>query len=164
MDGIDRGQPVEVNIGDCRCPGDPRPHPDGDLVYLRPVPDLTMGLAATSALRQSGNLMGDTEAAMYSVFVRYGVVAWNVVDATGPVRVTHDAILSRLEWVHGGAIVASRAAELYRDTVLAPLVPTRSAPSRPTRSNGLMSPNPASGQRTRNSRSRSSPSEPVAGT
>jgi hypothetical protein len=158
--------PIEVPIGECRCfhtNGAPV-HPDGDLVYLRPKPDLAMGLAAASALRQSGDYMGDTEAALFSVFVRYGVIAWNVVDSQGPVKVTADAVLDRLGWAEGGAIVASRAATLYRDTVLAPLVPTRPAPLRPTRRTGSMSRNRGSGPPTPPSPSPSSPSEPEAGT
>lgn len=162
MNSIDRGQAVEVNIGGCRCHGDPRPHPDGDVVYLRPKPDLAMGLAATSALRQAGNLIGDNEAALYSVFVRYGVIGWNVLGPDGQtLPVTHDAILDRLGWEEGGAIVATRAVALYRDKVLDPLLLMNSAPRPPTPVNGSTPQSPSSG-RSRTSRKPSSHSGPVA--
>lgn len=163
MAAIDREQPVEVNIGDCRCSGDPRPHPDGDVVFLRPKPDLTMGLASASALRQSGDFMGDTEAALYSVFVRYGVVAWNVRDEKGPVVVTPEAVLDRLGWAEGGAIVAARAAALYRETILGPLVRTSPEPQQPTHKNGSTSRSPRSGRRSPSSSPRPSPSGRAAG-
>lgn len=157
---------VEVNIGACQCAhsNGAVPHPDGDVVYLRPKPDLAMGLAAQAAIRQSGDLIGDTNAALYSVYVRYGVVAWNVRDLAGPVPVTHDRLLDRLGWGEGGMTVAMKAVELYHEAVLAPLLPAKSAPQRPSRKTDSTSPSRQSGRRSPSSRQPSLPSGPVAGT
>ena len=40
----DAGHGVDVNVRECRCPGTPAPHPDGDIVTL--VPKLTLPMAA----------------------------------------------------------------------------------------------------------------------
>lgn len=154
-------EPVEVPIGECRCPNTPH---EADVVYLRPKPDLEMGLASRSAIQQSGNLVGDTEAALYSVFIRYGVIAWNITDEKArPVPVNHGTILDRLGWAEGGAIVALRAMALYQDAVLAPLAQARSGSAPPTLLNGSTSLSPASGASSPSSRKRSSHSPPAAG-
>lgn len=143
--------PVRVEIGICRCPG--TPHPDGDYVILRPADsiDLQMGLASRGALNRAGDRVGDTEAALYSVFVRHGVIAWNVLgDKGAPIPVTHDAIMARLKWATGGAEVALRAMVLYQDAVLDPLDRARSALQRPSPVNGSTSASPASGLSTPN--------------
>jgi hypothetical protein len=147
--------PVTVAIGVCRCPG--APHPDGDYVILRDKPDLQMGLASRAALNRSGDLVGDAEAALYSTFIRYGIIAWNVTgepERKGgpgvPVPVTHDNILARLQWGEGGAIVALRAMALYQDAVLDPLAEARSELQRATHVNGSTSASPASGPSTPN--------------
>lgn len=160
-------EPVEVNIGNCTCAhsNGAIPHPDGDVVYLRPKPDLAMGIAAQEAIRQSGNYLGDTHAALYSVYVRYGVVGWNVRDREGPVRLTTEALLARLEEpLEAGMIVARRGVELYQEAVLAPLHLAKSAPQRPSRRTGSTSPNRASGRPSRSSPRPSSPSVAEAGT
>lgn len=129
---------------------------------MRAKPDLAMGLAAEAAIRQSDSFMGDTEAAVYSVFVRYGVVSWNIRDDKGPRRVTFEAILDRLQWNTGGAIVAKRGRDLYYEAVLAPLVPPSSPPRPPTRTNGSTHPKPRSGPNSPTSPRRSSRSGAVA--
>ena len=150
---------IPVPIGECRCPGTPH---EGDVVYLRPKPDLAMGLASRAALQRSGDLVGDTEAALYSVFIRHGVIDWNIVgppDKAGkqaPVPITHASILDRLGWAGGGASVALRAMTLYQDAVLDPLAEARSALLRSTPVNGSTSASPASGPSTPSSRKRSS--------
>lgn len=164
MSAIDGGQAVEVNIGDCLCPGDPRPHPS-DIVWMRAKPDLQMGLAAIAALRQSGDYIGDANAAVYSVFVRYGVVAWNITDELGkPVPVTFEAILDRLGWLEGGKIVAQKGMELYQDKVFVPLALPSSVSPQPTHSNGSTSRTRPSSRKPRTSSPRSSPSRRVAST
>lgn len=142
--------PTEVNIGPCECPG--QPHGSGDIVYLRPKPDLQMGLAVQEALRQSGSLRGDGQAAVLSAMVRYGVAAWNIRDDEGPATVTTDAVAQRLAWGEGALAVVAKARELYWSAVLAPLGLTRSTSAPSTHDEASTSASPASGPSTRTSR------------
>lgn len=153
--------PVEVRLNDCQCPGNL--HPDGDILWFRSRPDANMGLAAQVALRQSGSYRGDAEAAVLSVLIRYGVVAWTCRNADGPVAVTTDAVLDRLGWGEGALTVATKARELYWDAVIDPLVPTKSEPPPPTPGDSSTSQNPDSGPATRTSSAPSSRSAPAAG-
>lgn len=153
--------PVEVNIGACQCPG--TPHPAGDVVWLRAKPDLNMGLATQEALRQSGSLRGDGQAAVLSALVRYGVVAWNLRDADGAVPVTTDAVVERIGWGEAAIEVARHARELYWNAVLVPLGMTRSDSAQPTPRTDSTSANQSSGQSTPTSSGESSPSEQEAG-
>lgn len=161
-------EPVEVNIGACTCAhaNGHVPHPDGDVVYMRAKPNLDMGIAAQTALRNSGRYVGDTHAALWTVFVRFGVTGWNLVDVKGAaLPFSVEALLDRLEDpLESGMIVATRGVELYQDAVLAPLLPAKSVPPRPSRRTGSTSPSRASGRPTRRSPSPSSPSEQAAGT
>jgi len=136
--------PTEVNIGPCECPG--TPHVDGDIVWLSPKPDLEMGLAVREALRQSGSLRGDADAAVRSALIRYGVKAWNVRDESGPLRITTDRVAQRLGWGEGAIRVSDAVKELYWDTVLDPLGVTRSTSAPSTPDEPSTSPNPESGQ------------------
>jgi hypothetical protein len=138
--------PPEVNIGDCECPG--APHSGGDLVWLRPKPDLNMGLAVQEALRQSGSLRGDGQAAVLSAMVRYGVAAWNIRDEDGSVPITTDAVAQRLGWGEGALKVTAKARELYWERVLSPLGLTRSTSAPATPDEPSTSPSPASGRNT----------------
>lgn len=142
-----RGHPVEVNIGGCRCPGDPRPHPDGDVVTLAGRPSLQLGLAANAAVANATDV-NDLQAALGSVFVRYGVIAWNIVDERGrPVTPTGPVVEARLTWDCGGLEVADAAADLYGAAVLDPLArglstsqapgPTDGSTSAPSQSEGM---------------------------
>lgn len=152
--------PIEIGIGACQCPGSPHGE---DVVWLRTKPDLNMGLAAQAAIRQSGNYRGDTDGALISVLVRYGVVAWNCRDAEGPIRVTTDAVVERLGWSEAALKVAAKARELYWDTVLAPLVPPKSELPTPTPSEPSTSASRPSGRHTPTSPEQSSHSEQEAG-
>lgn len=152
---------VEVPIGECRCPESP--HPDGDVVFLRDKPDMDMGLAARGVLAQKQGFVGEAEAAFYSVFVRHGVVAWNVLNDKGePVPLTHANILDRLTWAEGGAIVAVRATVLYQDAVLDPLALANAALMPRSHINGSTSPTPTSGASIPKSSRPSSHSKRVA--
>lgn len=151
---------IEVPIGECRCPETPH---EGDIVWLKPKPDLDMGLAARGALTQNGGLVGDTDAAFYSVLIRHGVAAWNIVDEKAqPVPVTHPNILDRLTWAEGGAIVALRAQQLYQDAVLDPLALANAALLPRSHVNGSTQATPRSGASTPKSSRPSSPSRRVA--
>ena len=154
------GGPVEQGIGKCQCPDSPHAE---DIIWWRAKPDFNMGSAAQVALRQSGSYRGDTEAALLSVLVRYGVVAWNIRTADGPVPVTTDAVLERLGWGDAAIKATAKARELYWDKVLAPLVPAKSEPPQPMPAELSTSASPRSGQRTRTSPEQSSPSGQEAG-
>jgi hypothetical protein len=76
------GSLIEVRVRDCACPD--APHPDGDIVYLRPKIGLEGGIAAQQALAKAD---GDVEVLTrlwLSLFVRYGATGWNLRDETGP--------------------------------------------------------------------------------
>lgn len=153
---------IEVPIGECRCPG--TPHPDGDVVWMRDRPDTAMALAAESSMHQSSNLMGEPSAAVFSVYIRHGVVRWNLLTEEGKaIPVTFDTILDRMaDWLHGGKIVSEKGVELYHSLIFAPPAPARVASQPPTRKGSSTPPNGASGQSRPSSRRRSSPSGPVA--
>jgi hypothetical protein len=122
-----------------------------------------MGIAATAALRRSGRLPGDVEAALGSVYLRYGIVDWTFTE-NGPVPITPENIDHWLPWDKGGEEVADRADNLYSGTVLAPLL-RRSAERQPiTPEAGSTSPTPRSGARSRTSRRLSLPSTQADGT
>ena len=137
---------VPVRFRDCSCPG--IPHADGDIAELRPYLDYPGGAEALAAIQ---SLDGDTARfaeVLGPVFIRRGVVSWNIVDADGPVPVTPET-LNALRWEDAYEL-ADRADDLYGGQVLAPLV-KRMAASSPTGRTG------ASTRRPR----KSSPKRPV---
>lgn len=163
MSDTDGGQAVEVNIGDCLCPGDPRPHPGGDIVWMAPHADLKMALAAQSAFNQASNWVGDAAAEVYSVFVRRGPVRWNLVDAAGkPVSLTPDTVMGRLTWHNGGKIVAMAGKLLYQDEIFDPPTQPRQVSQPPSPSSGSTSRSPSSGRKRRTSSPPSSLSSQAA--
>ncbi len=124
-----------VRFRDCTCPETPHSGPspewgdlDGDVVELRPFLDLSGGAEALRATRSAIAAAGnDVEKAtefmaeyVGPVYVRRGVLRWNVVDENGPVACTPEAIAA-LPWVEAYEI-ADRADDLYGGSVLAPLV------------------------------------------
>ena len=126
---------IPVRFRDCTCPD--TPHPDGDVAELRPYLDYPGGAEALAAIRRA---MDETTAAAEAdptldadamrtalmaeyavpVFIRRGVVAWNVVDDDGPVPVTR-AALDALRWEDAYEL-GDRADDIYGGQVLAPLV------------------------------------------
>ncbi len=145
MSGPNGAVPTEVNLGACRCPGSP--HANGDIVWLKPKAGIDMGLAATVALRRSGNRPGDVQAALGMVFLRYGISAWTFTDARKePVPVTADTIDEWLPWDEGGFEVADAADNLYASTVIAPLVKTSEASPPASPEEPSMSATPQSGE------------------
>ena len=134
MAGLNGGQPIAVAIGECHCVG--TPHPDGDIVYLAPKASLRLGLAANAAIGQAKDVI-QLQELLGIAFVRYGVTGWNVVDEHGkPVDVNNETVEARLTWDAGGRVVADRAADLYTDAIISPLVPPppSSPPPGPTAS------------------------------
>lgn len=138
----DAGHGVEVNIGECRCPGTPRPHPDGDIVTL--VPRLTLPMAASLRARMmSDDTSGDAgiAAVQYSLVSGYlrkapfgGIESWTLLEE-GPVvdrrtgtvplisvPITLENVERLIPWGNGGEEVAEMADLLYGADFLAPFL------------------------------------------
>jgi hypothetical protein len=120
---------VPVRLRDCACPG--TPHPEGDIAYLRPFLDFAGGAEAAVAFDEAlktaswdaeGFLTGIPR--LYEctgpVYLRRGVTEWNLVDDTGPVPCTPEAVMA-LPYQDAWNI-ADRGDDLYRQQVTAPLV------------------------------------------
>ena len=138
-----RGQPVVVDLAECRCPGTPHHH---DSVTLRPEPSVPMGTAAW-AVASLGGALWDVQARLSKVWLDYGIVDWTFTDERGkPVPITPSTIEERLPFGHGGLEVANRADELYSDTVLSPLAARMSKPSPPSPTEPSTSASPPSGE------------------
>lgn len=130
MSVLDTPPPVAVEVGACRCEGSP--HEGGDIVYLHAEAPPEMGLAAYSAI-QTASGQEETFTRLFMVFLRYGVADWTFVDDEGrPIPVTADNISVALPWGKGGSEVANKAAELYQEAVLRPLVSPPPTSSRVT--------------------------------
>lgn len=142
---------VPVRFRDCGCPG--TPHPDGDIAELRPYLDYAGGAEALAAIKSVGDDTARLAEVLGPVFIRRGVVAWNLIDEDGePIPVTREA-LDGLRWEDAYEL-ADRADDLYGVQVLAPLV---------RRMNGSSKTGPTSGStRPRKTRSQKprSPSVP----
>jgi hypothetical protein len=150
------GSLIEVRVRDCACPD--APHPDGDIVYLRPKIGLEGGIAAQQALAKAD---GDVEVLTrlwLSLFVRYGATGWNLRDEGGAVPFDVDALLAdyALSWA-----VAEKAEELYGDDVMRPLL---NRPSTTSQAGPTVVSTSATNTSTRSPRRRSSPPASVAST
>jgi hypothetical protein len=112
--------PVEVNIGPCGCPN--APHADGDIVYLAPELSMPGGMAAQSAISEGITDPLRLQELLAEVWVRHGVIDWNLVDEDGD-KLPLDAatIKAALPYGKGGRLVAERADDLYAEAILAPL-------------------------------------------
>lgn len=153
-------EPVPVRARDCACPGSP--HPEGDIVYIRPTLSLDGGLAATEALREISEREIRTPAdatdaqkqeiglerinralqgKWLRVFLEHGAVGWNLDEPFSVEALLEDYSLARP--------VADEAADRYTMAVLAPFM----KPSAPTSPLGLTadstSPSPASSRSPR---------------
>jgi hypothetical protein len=119
---------VPVGLGACYCPGTPH---DEDIVYLAPALSMRGGMAAQSAISEG---IGDglkLQELLAEVWVRYGVVDWNLTDEAGqPVDLTPPNIAAALPYGKGGRLVAEKADDLYAEDILAPLVQRLSSSSR----------------------------------
>ncbi len=121
-------EPTEVRIRDCACPGEP--HPDGDVVYLRPTLDLAGGTQAEMDLldsirlyplpddppadlleKVSGQRASYLRPRWFETFIRHGFAGSNVEGFTVEDLVA-DYGLARP--------VADAATDLYSDVVLRP--------------------------------------------
>jgi hypothetical protein len=115
---------IPVRFRDCTCPGTPH---DGDIAELRPYLDYPGGAEALAAIQSVGDDIARFAEVLGPVFIRRGVVAWNLVDEDGePIPVTNEA-LDSLRWEDAYEL-ADRADDIYGSQILAPLV-KRIAPS-----------------------------------
>jgi len=142
---------ISVRFRDCSCPG--TPHPEGDIAELRPYLDYPGGAEALAAIASLEGDMVRMAEVLGPVFIRRGVVSWNLLDDDGePVPVTREA-LEGLRWEDAYEL-ADKADDLYGGQVLAPLVKRASTPSKGGRTNGSTPPRRKSSPR----RPRPSPS------
>jgi hypothetical protein len=136
---------------DCVCPplaGETR-HPDGDVVTLRPTLDFRTAATiqhAVSVLRleEQDPTVEEILARLTEAYVKYGVVSWTIVDASGePVPVTPTTVETVLfANIAAAMVVGEEADELYSGTILLPLLkrasnssaatPTPDSTSQPT--------------------------------
>lgn len=125
---------VAVPLGSCYCPG--TPHEDGDVVYLAPSLSMAGGMAAQAAIAEGMNDAIRLQELLASVWVRHGVIEWNLTDERGqPVPVTQANVERALPYGKGGRLVADKADDLYAEDILAPLVQRlgNTSPTGPTR-------------------------------
>jgi len=128
---------IPVRFRDCSCPG--TPHPDGDVAELRPFLDYPGGAEALAAIQKAGDDTDRFAELLGPVFIRRGVVSWNLLDAEGePVPVTREA-LDGLRWEDAYEL-ADRADDIYGAQVLAPLVRRMSNSSKNGRTSGSTRP------------------------
>lgn len=128
MSVLDKPDNVPVPLGYCPCEGEP--HPDGDIVYLRPKLTMAGGMAAQGAILQSvveveGKAVLDQlrlAELLAVVWIRHGVVEWTFQDDEGePIPCTPGNVELALPYDAGGRIVADTADDLYNKAILAPL-------------------------------------------
>ena len=137
MSESDRGQPVVVSCGPCRCPGTVRHH-DGDTVTMRPKLSTAMGVAGYAVLRtaQEQKLsLAVTQGALADVWLTLGIVDWTFLDAKNePEQITPESIERLIPWGNGGLEVANKGDELYAADLFHPLGkrPSTSSPAMPT--------------------------------
>ncbi len=124
----DRAQPVEVNVGPCRCAGGAHTH--GDIVYLKPEVDVPMQLAFSAAWKEltgdgltADEFQADMQGVLGGIFLRHGISGWTFTDEEGTaIRVKPEAIRALLSPSKGGLKVVDRADDLYSKELFAPLV------------------------------------------
>lgn len=167
MSENDGGQPVVVDVGECRCSGLPDPHPH-DEVYLAPEASFDLGMAANGAIAAAGDDAAAFQILVGTAFIEYGIMGWNLSEIVEgreqivPVNLVN--IRRLLPWGRGGRLVAERANELYGDTVITPLVERSLSASLNGLTAGSTSPiRPNRAQRRRSSKS-SLPAPSAAGT
>lgn len=140
---------VPVRMGACRCPG--APHSEGDFAYLKPQADLELGLAANqvvaqtvdSTMKNGSSLTPDQalEAMQIKLGMSYavhGIASWDRLDEHGKPLEINVVTVGSIPWAEIES-VAEKAAVLYADEVLRPLVDRLSRLSRTGRTRGSTS-------------------------
>ena len=135
MARFDTGEPVAVAIGQCDCPGSP--HPDGDVVYLRPRLDYAGGSEAIAVMQAASGSVEELARALVPVYIRHGATGWNLLDADG-FDVPFDVEVLLSDW-NVAYEVGEAADTLYSEAVLRPLLQRASSSSPPTPINGSTS-------------------------
>lgn len=133
---------LTVRFRDCECPG--TPHPDGDVVYLRPTLGFAAGAAALRAMGEAIVVVSPTgggpkgtdpiiddsrsDELVGPVYLREGPSGWNVVDDDGPVPYDPQVLIDNYVW---GYPVVEACSALYTEAVLSPLVSRMNAQANP---------------------------------
>jgi len=154
MNAADRGQTVEVDVGECRCPGAPH---TSDKINLRARPNTTMRFALLQAINEASEDTNILTGEMVSLYLRLGPVSWNISNGNGsPVPIDDLADSLGLD---REIIVANKASDLYTEAILGPLAPSVSSSPEPTQEEPLTSPSsmtePSSERSSRKRRARS---------
>lgn len=155
---------VAVPVGECQCPG--TPHPDGDVVYLRPKLGLAAGIVLQEPVADWVSLPRENrpgqEYMRGELTERYlvlGIAAWNLVDADGPIPVNPVSIRENLlDDFKRAEPAAEKGDELYGEVALGPLRKLVATSSQPTSSNGSTSAKPTTSAKRRKRSKRSSTS------
>lgn len=130
-----------IRIRDCACPG--APHPDGDLVRLRPKLPAVAGAEASTVLYLNPD-PARRQGLLYGVLLVGGIGWWNLLDAKKrPVSINEQTVLEEIDWGGGGKQLFNVVMERYGEALFgrpnadeadetAPLVPSESSSSGPT--------------------------------
>lgn len=113
-----------VVFRECGCPG--TPHPEGDVVTMRPFLGFVAGAEALRKIIEADGNVDRIAELVGPVYIREGVVGWNVVDEEGPVPLDIDYLLADYTLAYP---IAEKGDDLYSQAVLAPLLKRMSVPS-----------------------------------
>lgn len=125
-------------------------HPDGHSVLLAPTLGLDGGIRAEQAIFASKGDLDELMRLWLPVFVRYGAKDWDLCDGQGNPRPFDVEVI--LEDFALARPVADKAADMYRDLVLAPFQTEQQTRSPTTSTAPTTSP--------RTTRTRKSPGSP----
>lgn len=118
---------TEVKVA-CPCPG--TPHPEGDVVWLKPEPDVALFVAFNitfESVRGSALSLqtwyADMQGALSELYLRHGIRAWSFTDEKGDAVLIFPSTVARLlPYNKGGKEVADACDALYSTVLLAPFV------------------------------------------
>lgn len=121
---------IPVRVRDCPSDG---LHPDGDFAYLKPRADLDIGMAVNGIIGRSSGDPDLLQVELGRVYLRFGIVRWDLHEADGSPWPLGLSSLSRLDWAREIFPMAEEAAVLY-GSVFDPLVArlSKSSPNGPT--------------------------------
>lgn len=148
-------QPIPVSFGSCPCPFEPKPHPDGDTIYLHPELDVAGGFTFTSHfVENSGDESGmPLDQALGMAYLAAGISGWTFVQrakdgSSEPVPASR-ANIALLKWTPAVGEVAEVAAKRYGAAALLPLVARVQRLSRTSQTASSTSPRKASSRSRR---------------